>query len=262
MAEFVKTQIHNNVAFLTLNRPEKRNALTRTFIQEINEFVVAIGKDDSIRLLVLQAEGRVFCAGMDLNEMQDHRSAVMPEQELQSDATVFAELVSNIFSLSIPTLAVLSGPALAGGTGLVFACDLVVAADHSSISLPEPKRGIVAAVVCPLLCYRTNVSTASHLLLSGQPITAQEAATQGLFHRVIPEDRLESTKQEWVNSILSGSHSALKITKKHLNDLLQGQVLQQIKQSTKVSAIARKTDDAREGLLAFTEKRKPNWEIQ
>lgn len=261
MSEYIQTEIKNGVALLTLNRPEKRNALTRKFIGQISHFVAQIQNDSSIRLLVLQATGKVFCAGMDLAEMQSRATADDPEQQWQQDSEVYNQLVSSLFSLTIPTLAVLPGPVLAGGTGMVFACDLILADESAFVSLPEPKRGIVAAMVAPLIAYRTDVATASYLLLSGKPLSATAALSRGLYHEVVAKQELESAKNELVNSILTGSSAALLASKTHLRKISGIDVVEQIEQSTKISAEARRSADAAEGLAAFLEKRKPKWNV-
>lgn len=260
MYEFITTRIENGVATVTLNRPEKRNALTRAFIEELSGFVEQVAGDAAVRLLVLQAAGSVFCAGMDLGEMKSRAAADDPEREWRTDSEVYNRLVSQILALPMPTLAVLPGPALAGGVGMVLACDLVVAGDQVYLSLPEPRRGIVAAMVCPLLVYRTNVATASSLLLSGQPLSADRAQTLGLFHQVVAAEELDSTRDSLVASILSGSPTALALTKQHLREVAGYSVVLQIENSAEVSALARKSMDAQEGLAAFLEKRPPSWD--
>lgn len=262
MSELIQLEIRQQVALLTLNRPEKRNALTREVILEMNQLVEQVKADEDVRLLVLQATGSVFCAGMDLAEMKSRAEAEDPEQEWQSDSEVYNQLVGNLFSLSIPTLAVLPGPVLAGGTGLVFACDLVLASENAFISLPEPKRGIVAAMVTPLLMYRTNLSTASYLLLSGKNLSAIAAQNQGLFHEVVPAAELETAKLELINSILTGAQSALRSTKNHMRGIAGVDVVRQIQQATKVSAEARQSLESQEGLAAFADKRSPDWQIE
>lgn len=260
MSNLIETEIVAGVATLTLNRPEKRNALTREFIGEMNEWVTSVSLDDTVRLFLIQSKGDVFCAGMDLGEMQSRIGAVDPESEWQKDSDVYNDLVSKIFQLEIPTLAVLPGPVLAGGTGMVFACDIVLASNNVFFQLPEPRRGITAAMVCPLLLYRTNVSTASYLLLSGKRVEADDALRMGLVNELVPKDQLMTRRNELVASILTGSQSALGITKKHLRKMANVDVSDQIRASASVSAEARKTDDAKEGLAAFLEKRKPGWD--
>lgn len=262
MPEFIQTDITNQVARVTLNRPEKRNALTRNFVAELNSFVEEVAENDSIRLFVLRANGQVFCAGMDLAEMKSRAAAEDPEKEWQIDSDVYNQLVSRVFSLKIPTLAVLPGPVLAGGTGMVFACDMVLAADQAFVSLPEPKRGIVAAMVCPLLLYRAGNSTATYLLLSGKPISAAQAKEKGLFHEVVPANELQNAEKELIESILTGSPMALQMTKSHLKSSINLDLENQLKTSAELSSAARKTEDAQEGLAAFSEKRPPKWEVK
>ena len=262
MADWIETDIKSGVAFATLNRPDKRNALTRAVIEELDAFVAEVDGNDAVRLFVLRGNGKVFCAGMDLAEMQSRADADDPEKEWQIDSDVYNQLVSRIFALKIPTLAVLQGPVLAGGTGMVFACDMVLASENAFIALPEPKRGIVAAMVAPLLVFRTGMSTASYLLMSGKSLTAKEAAGHGLLHEVVAEENLDQARTLLIESILTGSNSALRSTKEHLRSLASANVVEQIRASSSVSAIARKSEDAQEGLAAFNEKRKPNWEVK
>lgn len=261
MSQFIRVENRKGVSIITLSRPEKRNALTREFLRELNSEVERVQNDPKSRLLVLQAEGPVFCAGMDLKEMLEHANGPDSEQELQADSESYQKLLGNLFSLKIPTLAVLQGPVLAGGTGLVFACDLVIASDGSFFSLPEPKRGIVAAMVCPMLVYRVGVSAASWLLMSGRNLSANEAKSCGLVHQVFISAELESERDQLIESILAGSNLALRTTKQHLHEVSGVDVLEQIRVSAEISAAARRTPDAQEGLLAFQEKRPPNWQV-
>jgi methylglutaconyl-CoA hydratase len=163
------------------------------------------------------------------------------------------------FQLHVPTVAVVQGPAVAGGLGLVLACDLVLASDAASFALPEPKRGITAAVITPLLVYRAGVSGASYLLLSGESIDARCAHAMGFVHAVEPADRLTTAAEALVQSILAGAPGALAITKQQLMTCGGQNILAQLETAAAVSARARETLEAREGLQAFLEKREPNW---
>jgi methylglutaconyl-CoA hydratase len=160
----------------------------------------------------------------------------------------------------MPVLAVVQGPAVAGGLGLVLACDLVIAADTATFSLPEPKRGITAAIVTPLLAYRAGTAAASHLLLSGQSLDAKGARQTVLCQSVVEAAQLQAAAEELVRSILSGAPGALAVTKQQLRDCAAVDVLAQLKQAVAVSAQARETTEAREGLAAFMEKRPPAWQ--
>ena len=138
---FVRLSVSHGVARLVLNRPDRRNALTRELISGLLAAVEQVKNDPSARMLVLAAEGPVFCAGMDLEEMRARAADPNATAEWAEDARLFRELLVAIFKLPLPTLAVVQGPALAGGCGLVLACDLVIASSSAFFSLPEPQRG-------------------------------------------------------------------------------------------------------------------------
>ncbi len=260
MENFVKTELEAGVGRIILDRPDKRNALKREFIEQLLAAVVALKSDDSLRVLVLQAEGSVFCAGMDLGQMQDRAQSADSKQEWQRDSEVYCQLLIELYELSVPTIAALQGPVLAGGVGLVLACDLIVAADRAFFMLPEPIRGITAAMVTPLLIHRVGAGPAAQLLLSNERMSAIRAMKIGLCYDVVADHELNKRVETLVGSMLAGSKSALAITKQHLADCSNGTLVDQIKMSMQVSAEARETADAREGLAAFLEKREPAWQ--
>lgn len=257
----IQLEIDGAVASLTLCRPEKRNALSRELIEQLTAAIKQVAGTPDVRLLVLAAEGTVFCAGMDLQQMEDRAKAANAEVEWQRDTVCYQELLKAMFQLPIPTLAIVQGPALAGGLGLVLACDLVLAADAAVFGLPEPKRGITAAVVTPLLIYRIGNGQATCLLLSGENWSAQRACTAGLCHEVVPAAELGERQQKLKQSILTGAASSLAITKQQIRAYDGDQMLAQLKSGMEASARARETADAREGLAAFLEKRAPAWVV-
>jgi methylglutaconyl-CoA hydratase len=260
MPEFASLAIDRGVARLTLNRPDKRNALRREIIEAMLESVRRIAADGTVRVFVLASTGDVFCAGMDLGQMQERATGENSAAEYQIDSQVYCDLLTAIFQLQIPTIAVVQGPALAGGMGLVCACDMVIVSEAAYFMLPEPMRGITAAMVTPLLLYRVGAGPASYMLLSNEKISAMDARRMGLCHDLVPASDLGERVDLLVQSILSGSRSALAMTKRHIADCLPCQVVPQIQTSISVSARARETADAREGLAAFMEKRKPEWQ--
>lgn len=259
MTEFLLATRQDQILTLTLNRPAKRNALTRELLGELLDAVRRARSDQDLRLLVLRAEGEVFCAGMDLAEMQQTAAAPQPEVLWEQDARVYQELLWELVSFPQPTLAVLPGPALAGGVGLVLACDLVLGTDTAQFSLPEPKRGFLAAVVIPLLLYKLGIAPANWLLLSGEGATAGQALQWGLLHHCVAKELLPSASEHLIRQILTGSPGALAATKKLVWSCLGSGLHQQLKDAVSVSGSMRKTPDAREGLQAFLEKRSPHW---
>ena len=259
METFVKTSIEDGIGQVVLNRPDKRNALTREMIRQLQSGFDTLAQNDSLRLVVLRAEGSVFCAGMDLGEMQDRANSEDGQAEWKQDSEVYASCLQTIFEIDVPTIAVMQGPTLAGGVGMVLACDFILASTESFFMLPEPARGITAAIVTPFLNFRVAPGVANHLLLSGERMNATRAFAVGLVYDAVALDDLSARTDKLVNAILTGSRSALAITKSHLKNCLPFNLEQQLMQSIQVSASARETQDAREGLAAFIEKRLPTW---
>lgn len=256
---FVELSTSDGCARLVLNRPDKRNALTDEFIREITAAVQQVAADESNRVLVLAAAGTVFCAGMDLGQMQQRATAENSEELWLEDSRILRDTFRAIFELPIPTVAVVQGPVVAGGMGLIASCDLVLASANAFFALPEPQRGITAAMVTPLLLHRIAASAANELLLGGGRMSAARAAQVGLCLEPVEPGELESSEQQLVRSILNGSRAALAQTKAHVINCVGSTVMQQLDESVELSALARKTADAREGLQAFLEKRKANW---
>lgn len=260
MPDFVKVEIESGVGRLTLNRPDKRNALKRQFIEEIQAGISQLEADPSLRVFLLDAQGSVFCAGMDLAEMQQRSESENGQQEWQRDSQIFADTLAAIFRMKVPTIAVVQGPVIAGGIGLVLACDIMIASDQVFFMLPEPVRGITASMVTPFLVHRVGSGPATYMLLSCERIHASQAKAFGMCHDVVDGEDLANRCDQMVAAILTGSQSALSITKRHLNHCSPTDVLADLENSIAVSAEARETGDAREGLEAFLEKRKPAWQ--
>lgn len=260
MGQFTQLTIEQGVARLLLNRAEKRNALKRETLEEIAAAVAAVAGDPSVRVFVLQAAGEVFCAGMDLGEMQARATTEDGRQEWRRDSQVYRDALVAIFHLPVPTIAVVTGAAVAGGVGLVLACDLVLANPTAYFFLPEPLRGITAAMVTPLLVHRVGAGPAGQLLLSGERWTAEQARRVGLCSDVVPDLELEARLARLIQAILAGSREAWAITKRHLLNVSPLNLDKVLDESMQISAAARETPDAREGLAAFLQKRKPAWQ--
>jgi methylglutaconyl-CoA hydratase len=260
MEPLVLTEFEAGVGRITINRPDKRNSLTRELIEHLDQAVEQMRVRPELRVLVLAASGGVFCAGMDLGEMQARAISENGQQEWLVDSRLYSQLLQKIYTMRVPTIARLQGPVLAGGVGMVLACDLILASTNTFFSLPEPMRGITAAIVTPLLVLRLGPGAANHLLLSGERMSAERAWQLGLCYDVVAADQLEEREDQLLASILTGSPAALEATKQHLSKIISVSVTDQLEDSIRVSAQARQSVDAREGLAAFLEKRKPNWQ--
>lgn len=254
------SRLEDRILKVRLNRPSKRNALTREILTELKNVLSEHAAREEVRLVVLEGSGAVFCAGMDLSEMQETAAASNPEELWAKDAELYAETMIALLKFPTPTLVVVNGPVLAGGVGLVLACDLVLGSETASFSLPEPQRGIVAAVVTPLLHYRIGTGGASWMLLSQTPCSVQQCAAWGLVQQVVPAGELESAKGALITAILKGSPGALAQTKEHLFRVAGAGLVEEIRGAAKLSGAARKSSEAREGLAAFLEKRVPRWD--
>lgn len=256
-----ETQLESRgVVTLTLQRVEKRNALTRQLLLDLLAAVERLEGLPGLRVVVLRAEGAVFCAGMDLGEMQAHAQSPDGEREWQADSQLYCEVLRRWFRLPVPTVAQVQGPVLAGGVGLVLASDMVVSTRAAFLALPEPVRGITAAIVTPFLVYRVGAGIAGQWLLAGQRIGAEAAAGVGLGTACCDPEGLEAAVEALLQSILTGSPQALAMTKTHWHACSNAAaVVEQAEHSIQVSAEARSTADAREGLAAFLEKRPPRW---
>ena len=228
MESYVKSSLEQGVGTITLARPDKRNALKRDFIVQLTAAVDTLSADSELRLLVFRAAGSVFCAGMDLGEMQERATSDDGKIEWQKDSEVYAQLLKKVFELSVPTVVALQGPVLAGGVGLVLACDMIIAADNAFVMLPEPMRGITAAMVTPFLVYRVGAGTASEILLSGRRYPAARCHQLGLIHACCSASELDATVDAYTASILTGSQAALAITKQHIRHCAGSQISEQL----------------------------------
>ena len=242
---------------LTMNRPEKRNALSRALVAELNSRLAEAVVDQAVRVVVLAANGPAFCAGLDLEETAQTLARPDARACVQQDARRLAELYRALACCTKPTIAEVSGPAIGGGAGLVTACDLALAAAEAKIGYPEVRRGIVPAIVTPLLLRVVPYRTAKCLFLTGNVVEAAEAVRLGLYNLVVPLAELRQTVLRWANRVAHGAPAALTRTKEWLNHCAAAR--DGWTESADESAAARFTPECAEGLAAFRERRDPNW---
>lgn len=259
MEPLTKLQVHGSTATLTLNRPDKRNALSRELIKELRQALDDVHQERRVRGVVLTAAGNVFCAGMDLSEMLSAADQDDRHQQWQVDSSEYHDLIEAMLRFPKPLIAAVNGPAVAGGAGLVMACDLVVASQSASFGFPEPRRGVVAGMVAPLLAFRIGGARAAYLLLTAESIDADEAHRYGIFHEIVPTEKTWARANELVGQIAQSAPEAVQMTKRLLNETIGEALLSQLAAGTAVSATSRTTEAAAEGLKAFREKRAPKW---
>jgi len=244
---------------IVLNRPDKRNALSRQMLEELAQALDDLHQERKVRAVILTGAGTAFCAGMDLGEMQE--TSKQPDALLQwhADAVQYRELLDKLLQFPKPVIAAVNGPVMAGGAGLMLASDLVIAAPTARFGLPEPRRGLVAGIVSPLLVFRIGASHAANLLLTARTIEAAEAHRIGLYHDIVPEDLVWARAHELAGQIAESAPEALQLTKKMLNETIGEHLSTLLSAGAAASATARTTEAAREGLAAFLEKRPPRW---
>jgi enoyl-CoA hydratase/carnithine racemase len=247
---------------IVLNRPDKRNAISRQMLADLSQALDDLHQERRVRAVILTGAGPAFCAGMDLSEMQ--ATAQMPQadawQQWHEDAVQYRELLDKLLQYPKPIIAAVNGPALAGGVGLILASDVVIAAGEAKFGLPEPRRGIVAGIISPLLVFRIGASHAANLLLTARTIDAAEALRMGLVHEIAAAaDQLLAGAHALAEEIAKSAPEALLLTKRLLNETIGEHLGTQFSAGAAASATARTTEAAAEGLAAFLEKREPKW---
>lgn len=257
----IDVKVTGAVGTIVLNRPQRRNALTRAMLSQLAEAFRDLHMEKRVRAVVLTGAGSAFCAGMDVHEM--HAAATLPEddknQEWGDTAETYAELVTQMIQLPKPIIASVNGPAVAGGAGLVLACDIVVATPSAQFGLPEPRRGLIAGVVAPLLAFRVGGSAAARLLMTSALYPAGETLRLGIYHELIDEPRLWARCAQLGEECAAGAPESMQLTKRLLYETIGEQLATQLSVGAAMSATARTTEAAQEGLTAFVEKRRPEW---
>jgi methylglutaconyl-CoA hydratase len=245
-------------AWLTLDRPEIHNAFDDRLIEELTATLDQLAQDEAVRVVVLTGAGRSFSAGADLNWMR--RTSTYGEDENLRDANALAALMKALYELPKPTVARVNGAALGGGTGLVACCDVVVASEDALFGTTEVRLGIMPAVIGPYVVAAIGARQARRLMLTGERITADDAARIGLVHEVVPAEQLDAAVDKVVSGLLKGAPRAIAAAKRLVQDLVNRPIDQDLIDDTaRRIATLRRTPEAREGLGAFLEKRKPGW---
>jgi methylglutaconyl-CoA hydratase len=258
MAEtLVSFQRRGPAVVISLNRADKRNALSRALITGLSDAFQRAIADPAARCVILTAAGSVFCAGMDLAELQESLTAPKERTPVWDDALRLAKLYDLIYTLPKPTIAAVNGAAVAGGAGLVTVCDLAVAVPEAKFGYPEVRRGLVAAMVMPHLLRHVGERAARYLLLTGEVIDAAEALRVGLVNEVVPAANLMARTDILASALAEGGPEALTRTKALLRQFSRQAV--SIEEAAQASAAPRLTDECQQGLRAFFEKKPLPW---
>src|SRR5437870_9873892 len=242
------------ITVVTLNRPERRNALSIQLLTELIASIKLASDEIRERILILSGAGAAFCTGLDLKEAQNQTKA-------HATADLVAHLLGALNEARPVTIAAVHGAAVAGGAGIMSACDYVVAAERTKIGYPETRRGLVAGLVMTFLRRQLRERDIRELLLGAELIDAKRALEMGLVNRVVAQDDLMGTAQKFAYSVLQGAPDALAQTKKLVDELWWRSVKEDVELALKYHLQARESDEAREGIAAFNEKRKAKWAV-
>jgi methylglutaconyl-CoA hydratase len=246
----------SGVATITLNRPDKRNAISFELIGDLLSALKEVETSDAIVLIVTGA-GKAFSAGMDLDNLKTLIGRT-PEQNLQ-DSETMVRMFRSLYEFPKVTIAAVNGPAIAGGTGLALLCDFTLAVPEAKFGYTEVRIGFVPAIVSTFLLRQTGEKQARDLLLTGRIIGAEEAARMGLVNEIVAPENLMARARELAALLMQNSPASLRATKELLSDHARAELDMQIEAAIRENAAVRSTADFREGITSFLEKRKPVW---
>ena len=256
---FIQSETFDDIRVITLNRPEKRNALSPEMVEELSREIDQIGQDASVKAIILTGAGKAFCAGADLAYLR--KLSQYSDEENLADSTRLAELFRKIYQLPKLTVAMINGAALAGGCGLALCCDYLTAdRENARLGFTEVRIGFVPAIVMNFLIRKVSLQTAHHLTLSGKILTAEEAHRSGLIHYLFSEKNLPKETRSFAEDMLNrNSFQAMMQTKRLFQQLLDKPLDDGLKLASRVNAQSRKSADCQRGLNAFLSKQKINW---
>jgi methylglutaconyl-CoA hydratase len=246
------SSLESGVLSLTLNRPEKRNALNAELIEALHQALERADLDSAVRVVLLRGAGKDFCAGADLDELL--ASANQSVDDNQRAALQLGSLFERMRTLPKPVLAMVHGRALAGGAGLATASDLLLAGAGAQLGYPEIQRGFVPAMVMALLRRAAGEKVALDLLLTGRLLSADEAGRAGLVSRVFPDEELETSTLQLARQLAGSSGTAIALTKQLFYQIDGTTLSEGIARGAQVNAIARATPDFRDSIVRFLER--------
>ena len=256
MANTVLMAEADGIVTLTLNRPEKRNAVTFELLSDLMAALDAAEKS-AAQVIILTGAGQAFCAGLDIESLKGLLGK--KHEENVKDSATMARLFRRIYDFPKPTIAAVNGAAIAGGTGIATMCDFTLAVPEAKFGYTEVRIGFVPAIVSSFLVTQVGHKIARDLLLTGRLFDAAEAHRYGLVNEVVPAEQLMPRARALAQTLIANSPSSVRAAKRLINSFIAEQLDEQIGQAIEDNARIRTTDDFREGILSFLEKRKPKW---
>ncbi len=250
--------VKDRVAFITLNRPEKRNALNHELVAELKKYFDKAAADSSAKVIVLKANGEAFCAGADLEYLQQLQKFSF-EENLQ-DSNHLKELFLKIYTHPKIVIARVQGHALAGGCGLAAVCDFVVSVPAAKFGYTEVKIGFIPAIVTVFLLRKLGEAKAKEMLLGGELFSADQVLQMGLINHVVDADKLEAHVQQLAKKLVDGnSAESMKLTKQMIGTVPAMTIEDGLNYAAEMNAKARGSEDCKRGIAAFLNKEKLTW---
>jgi methylglutaconyl-CoA hydratase len=246
----------DGVATITLNRPDKRNAISYELIHDLLAAFAEVSQSPAL-VMILTGAGKAFCSGMDLENLKALIGRT-PEQSLE-DSRIMAQLFRTLYDFPKPTIAAVNGAAVAGGTGLATLCDFTLSVPEAKFGYTEVRIGFVPAIVSTFLLRQVGEKIARDLLLTGRLFDAEEGKRIGLVNEIVAADSLMARARELAAQLMENSPASLLYTKRLLSNAARAAMDTQIDAAVRENAAIRSTPDFREGISSFLEKRKPKW---
>ena len=258
--EYLETRRDGPIEYLTLNRPDVRNAFNEEVIAELTRWTSATSETaemTGLRAVVLAGAGPVFCAGADLTWMS--KMVRYTEEDNLRDAMAMSRMFAGLNTLPVPLVGRIHGAALGGGCGLAAVCDIVVADDRAVFGFTEVKLGILPAVISPFALAKIGRSAARELFLTGARFSATRAREIGLVHAVVPSADLDATVARYTSEILTAGPEGIAAAKALIPKVWSATIEEAMPITAKAIATRRVSEEGQEGMKAFLEKRKPSW---
>lgn len=255
--EYILYAEQGGIATLTLNRPDKRNAVSFELVEDLMRALEAADKSAAAQVVLITGAGKAFCAGLDLESLQGLLGKT--HEENVKDSSTMARLFRRVYDFPKPTIAAVNGAAIAGGTGIATMCDFTLAVPEAKFGYTEVRIGFVPAIVSSYLVLQVGHKVARDLLLTGRLFSAEEAFRIGLVNQLVPPEELMARARELAQTLMENSPTSVRATKALINGFIRRQLDSQVAAAVEDNARIRTTDDFREGISSFLEKRKPKW---
>ena len=255
---FINYNVSERVAYITLNRPDKRNALNFDVVSELKDAFLDAEQDPNVKVVVLRANGKVFCAGADLEYLQQLQKNSYADN--LADSSHLKDLFHQIYTHKKVVIAQIHGHAIAGGCGLATVCDITFSAPEAQFGYTEVRIGFVPAIVTIFLLRKIGETRAKEMLLSGELISAKKAEEYGLINFIVPADEIEKRIFDYAQMVCNqNSMQSLQLTKKMIAEVQEKDLTEALTYAAQMNANARETTDCKRGIAAFVNKETLEW---